>query len=131
MPDRAWFKSQTGVTLGKVSALPDPVSLPRDSRGLTSQGRGEGEMREKMPDTQYARIAGDSVIIPKCPSQQASCPMDSAQGQGYSAEDAVATVLGKGLFSPGEEPAWLGRGRACSGPGLQPWGSSGPARRGW
>ena len=41
---RVWFKSQTWVTLGKVSALPDPVSLPRDSSGLTSQGRGECEM---------------------------------------------------------------------------------------
>ena len=70
------------------------------------------------PDRRCAAIMDTSRVQPiklarvtkvlAGPSQQASCPMDSAQGQGSSAEDAVATVLGKGLFSPGEEPAWLG-----------------------
>lgn len=51
--DRVWFKSQTGVTLGKVSALPDPVSLPRAA--VVSPPRAmvnvKCEMREKTPDT--------------------------------------------------------------------------------
>lgn len=65
---------------------------------------------------------GNSVMGQRHPSQEASCPMGSAQSQGPNAEDAAATELVNALYSV-REWSWPGRvkeGAAC-GQAFSPW----------